>query len=93
MGAEGIFNPWRHLPVIPTDNNFVVLQCAELTSEYALGDTRQQAAQFVEAARTIFQLKQYHGFPFAADHADCCRNRTPGFMDHRFALTLHTSAV
>jgi hypothetical protein len=93
MGAEGIFNPWRHLSEILADNNFVLLQRPKLKGEHALGDVRQQAAQFVEAARTFLQLKQYHGFPFAADHIDCCRNRTPGFMKHHFAPMLHTAAV
>lgn len=34
MGAEGIFNPWRHFTIIRADNNFVLLQRPELKGKH-----------------------------------------------------------
>ena len=66
--GQAVFHSWRDFGIHSTQNDAVGLQCAQLRGQRALRHIGQDAADLVEAQRTVrVQAVEYRSFPFAAD--------------------------
>src|SRR5262245_39981080 len=67
---QAIFDPRRYLGVDLADDQPVLLQCAELLGQHALGDPRHPLAQLAETLRAALQVKEDHTLPLAVDQIE-----------------------
>src|SRR5262245_48708145 len=60
---ERVFDVRRHRLMHRARHDAVLLERAQLQGEHALGDAGDQPTQFVEAARTVLEVKEDRRFP------------------------------